>query len=376
MCARGGQRNYSHRLQLHHTQAAHSRNGRSFDILKRRSMSGLPVLKQLDPESVVIFRALQLGDMLCSVPALRALRAAVPHARIALVGLPWGKQFAARFSRYIDEFFVFPGHPAFPEQPVQKNLLPGFYETMRLRKFSLALQMHGSGEVSNGIVKSFGAHVAAGHAVHGMSGDGRFHCFPYPDSGPEPLRLLELASLLGAPALGTHLEFPLTERDWEELERSGLGAGLKPGAYVCIHPGARFSDKCWPPQRFAEIADRLALEFGLATVLTGSDREIALTSAVASYMKTPAINAAAPISIGAMAALMSGARLLVCNDTGVSHIAAGLGLKSVVIFNQADMDRWAPLDRRLHRCIRDPAGEYGNEVLALARLVLSEADWR
>lgn len=314
--------------------------------------------------------------MLCAVPAFRALRAAVPRARIALVGLPWASQFAARFSDYIDEFYAFPGHPALPEQPVRQDLLDGFYESMRSRKFALALQMHGSGEISNGIVRAFGAHVAAGHAAHGLIGDGRFHCFAYPETGPEPLRLLGLTAALGAPPAGTQLEFPLTAEDEDELARSGLAAGLAPGAYACIHPGARNREKCWPPQRFAEIADRLALEFGLSIVITGSGQEADLAGAVIGHMKMPAVNAAAPISIGAMAALMRDARLLVCNDTGVSHIAAALELKSVVIFNNADMDRWAPLDNRLHRCIRDPAGEYANEVLALARMVLTQAEWR
>jgi len=83
------------------------------------------------------------------------------------------------------------------------------------------------------------------------------------------------------------------------------------------------------------------------------------------------LDAAAPISIGAMAVLLRGARLLLCNDTGVSHIAAGLKLKSVVIFSKADIARWAPLDRLTHRCIWDPAGERAAMVLQHARALLS-----
>lgn len=335
-------------------------------------MTARHLLTRPDIESVVIFRALQLGDMLCAVPALRALRAALPHARIALVGLPWAQQFADRFSDYIDEFFAFPGHAALPEQPVQQALVPDFYQAMQSRRFSLALQMHGSGKISNGIVKRFGARWAAGYApVDAPVCDSDFHCLPYPDHGPEPLRLLDFAIALGAPSAGVQLEFPLASADREELQASGLNAGLAAGSYLCIHPGARFLDKCWPPQRFAGIADRLAQEFGLTIVLTGSAKETELASAVAAHMKLPAINAAAPISIGAMAALMSGARLLICNDTGVSHIAAGLRLSSVVVFSKADIDRWAPLDRQLHRCIWDPAGDKADEVLAQARQLLA-----
>jgi ADP-heptose:LPS heptosyltransferase len=144
-----------------------------------------------------------------------------------------------------------------------------------------------------------------------------------------------------------------------------------------VHPGARLRDKCWPPQHFARVADALAQEFGLKVVLTGSAQEADLTQEVARHMKSRAknqiIDTASPLSIGAMAALMSGARLLLCNDTGVSHIAAGLRLKSVVIFSKADITRWAPLDAQLHRCIRDPRGERWDDALRQARALLCDA---
>jgi hypothetical protein len=321
---------------------------------------------------VVVFRALQVGDMLCAVPALRALRVALPQAHIALVGLPWAAQFAHRFGHYLDAFHAFPGHPLFPEQPFRAEEDEAFRQAMRAEHFDLAIQLHGSGEVSNGIVLQWGARHCAGYAAQASGEQGEAQSwFSYPQQGPEPVRLLSLVNLLGASEKEDHLEFPLHPPDWAELQRSGLAAGLAPGSYVCVHPGARFRDKCWPPERFAQVADTLCEEFNLRVVLTGSAKEAERTRAVASRMRMPAIDTASPLSIGAMAALMSGARLLICNDTGVSHIAAGLQLKSVVIFNQADMARWAPLDRRLHRCVHDPGGERVDDVLQQARQLLT-----
>jgi ADP-heptose:LPS heptosyltransferase len=337
-----------------------------------------PVLASANIRSVAIFRALQLGDMLCAVPALRAFRAGFPDAWITLVGLPWAEAFACRFQAYVDDFIPFPGHPALPEQPVCDARLPAFYETVRRRGFDLAVQLHGSGEVSNGIVAAFGARSTVGfHA-----GDGHKalpgHFLPFPGQGREAERLSCLPACLGLPCGGSDLEFPLTDQDFAELAASRLAAGLAPGGYVCIHPGARSQDKCWPVEHFAEVGERLAGEFGLTVVLTGSARERDLAAAVADCMRNCSgnarpLNAAAAISIGAMAALMSRARLLVCNDTGVSHIAAGLALPSTVVFSKSDMARWAPRDARLHRCIWDPEGCRVEAVVDAARDLLREA---
>lgn len=329
------------------------------------------LLQRLDLSSIVVFRALQLGDMLCAVPALRALRAAVPRAHIALIGLPWAQQFADRFGSYIDEFIPFPGHPLLPEQPVQHAGLARFYTSLCTRKFGLAIQLHGSGDVANDIVGGFGARAIAGYCRGDAVMRDRTVLLPYPETGTEPERLLRLVEALGAEPAGLDLEFPLLRQDEEELDASGIAQDLPNAGYFCIHPGARLRDKCWPPRQFAEVGDRLAAEFGLTPVLTGSDSEADLTAEVAAHMHHPAVDAAAPISIGAMAAIMRKARLLLCNDTGVSHIAAGLKLKSVVVFSKADIARWAPLDRHSHRCIWDPDAQRAAMVLQHARALLS-----
>jgi ADP-heptose:LPS heptosyltransferase len=344
--------------------------------LRRAPASSSPAAPALAPwlarhagSTLAVFRALQLGDMLCAVPALRALRSALPATRITLVGLPWAWQFAERYGCYIDDFLAFPGHPALPEQPVQQEQHADFYAAMRARRFSAALQLHGSGEYSNHITRAFGASATAGYGEGREHSDEQFH--PYPDAGAEPLRLLNLVRLLGAGCDNAELEFPLTEADQRELAASGLAAGLIPGQYICIHPGARSREKCWHPARFAQVADQIATESGLDIVLTGSAAEAPVTAAVASYMRCPARDTAAPLSIGAMAALMNRSRLLIANDTGVSHIAAGLKLPSVIIFSKADIGRWAPLDKVRHRCLWDPDGERAADVLAQARALLT-----
>jgi len=75
-------------------------------------------------------------------------------------------------------------------------------------------------------------------------------------------------------------------------------------------------------------------------------------------------------SVGALAALLSRSRLLVCNDTGTSHLACALEVPSVVVFRNTDMERWAPRNRDRHRSVWDPQGERVDEVLSEARSLL------
>ncbi len=308
-----------------------------------------PSLWKPPPERIAVFRALQLGDMLCSVPALRALRAHAPRARITLIGLPWAAAFAERFPHYIDEFIPFPGAPGFPEQTPDLNALPGFLAETRKRRFDLAIQLHGSGELSNLIVLAVGARNYGGFVRAGVVPPAPGF-LPWPEDDPEIWRYLKLMQFLGVPPRGCTLEFPLAGRDWEEYAALARAHDLHPGQYVCVHPGARLLTRRWPPERFAAVADELA-DAVPRIVITGSADEQALAARVQDAMRRPAVNLAGRTRLGSLAALIAGSRLLLCNDTGVSHVAAALGTPSVVISSGTDVRRWAPLDAQRHRFI-------------------------
>ncbi len=100
----------------------------------------MPLLRSFRPRRIVVLRALQLGDTLCAVPALRALRRERPHASITLVGLPWARSLPERLPEYVDDFMAFPGFPGLPEQPVHPPAFARFVLDARSRDFDLALQ--------------------------------------------------------------------------------------------------------------------------------------------------------------------------------------------------------------------------------------------
>jgi ADP-heptose:LPS heptosyltransferase len=170
----------------------------------------------------------------------------------------------------------------------------------------------------------------------------------WPRRGTEVERLLALTDHLGAPRCGTQLDFPLRDHDRELAER--LCLPLRNERFALVHPGAQLPSRRWPPERFAAVADSLARE-GLAIVLTGSPAEAPLTRAVAAAMKAPALDLAGRTSLWTLGALVEWAAQVVCNDTGISHVAAALGTPSVVISSGGDALRWAPSDRTRHQVL-------------------------
>lgn len=307
-----------------------------------------------DARRIAVFRALPgLGDLLCAVPALRALRRACPNARITLIGLPQARFLLERYPDYVDEILDFPGWPGLPERQVDAATLPIFLSSVQARRFDLLLQMHGSGLVTNPLIALLAAKRSAGFYLPGQFCPDETSYLPYPAADAEPRRLLRLLDFLGLPPQGEHLEFPLRASDHAALRDLPEARELVDQPYVCLHPGASLAARRWPVQHFAAVADALAAR-GLRVVLTGSAEEAALTRAVAGAMRQSALDLAGRTSLGALAALLSAARLLVCNDTGVSHLAAALGLRSVVIFLVTAPQRWAPLDRHRHRIVGQP----------------------
>src|SRR5437763_9510990 len=135
------------------------------------------------PRRVAVFRALQLGDLLCAVPALRAVRTALPESEITLIGLPWARAFVDRYPAYLDGFREFPGWPGLPEQPPRWDRVPAFLAAMQAERFDLVLQLHGSGGLTNPLVALLGARKTAGFYPPGGYRPDPDLFLPYPDEG-------------------------------------------------------------------------------------------------------------------------------------------------------------------------------------------------
>jgi ADP-heptose:LPS heptosyltransferase len=325
--------------------------------------------------AVCLFRALPgIGDLLCAVPAIRALRHARPDVAITLVTHPAAMELAQRYRPYLDEIVPFPGFPGLPDRRPDVRALPGFLASMQSRRFDLAVQLHGTGDRTNDIVRLFGAKRTAGFTPRGCPPPEPMRYLAWQDEEHEALRWLRLLQHLGLPGGDPVLELPVSldaDRQLAEV-LAGVGLpGLEGPAPVVVHPGASTAMRRWPARGFATVIDRLVAD-GRPVFLTGSGTERDVTALVHSLVEHPGAvtDLAGRTSFDALAALLRWSSLLVSNDTGVSHMAAAIGTPSVVVFTATEPSRWAPLDAARHRAVE---GGSPRRVAAEAMKVLHGA---
>lgn len=168
------------------------------------------------------------------------------------------------------------------------------------------------------------------------------------------------------PSSFTHL-YPLVrnrhhvEVNLDALRRIGVQPGLAerkvvfvPGAaaeervrdlvtepFVHIHPASRWRFKCWPAERNAALADRLAAE-GHRVVLTSAPDETRFIDEIVERMTSQPVNLAGKLAIKELGALIARAKLFIGVDSMPMHLAAAMGVPTVALFGPSSEIVWGP----------------------------------
>jgi ADP-heptose:LPS heptosyltransferase len=156
------------------------------------------------------------------------------------------------------------------------------------------------------------------------------------------LRCLRLVELLGPPCPAIKPRIYL-HRDWiNQAEDRRRQSGLTPGErHVVIAPQSSRPEKNWAPERFAELIAALWCRLGIRTLLIGTKSDEATCRVIATASRTPA-RVLTGTPLGVSMALIAGAEMLIANDSGPLHLAAGLGTPLVGIYGPTDVGRVGP----------------------------------
>src|SRR3989442_4401550 len=166
---------------------------------------------------------------------------------------------------------------------------------------------------------------------------------------------LELLRPLGIPVEPepTWLETTPSE-DAAAIEHlRAFGVDPKKGL-IGLNPGSVYGTaKRWLPERFAEVADRVAAEHGGVVLVFGGLGEEELGAAIAGMMTAPTIVLSGRTTVRRLMALIKQCRLFITNDTGPMHIATAFGVPTVAIFGPTDPVTTSPFGSR-HELVRHP----------------------
>lgn len=301
---------------------------------------------------IAVLRANGVGDLVFTLPALEALRAAYPDAEITLLGQPLHAELFAGRPAPFDRVLVVPHYPGVhPAEgpPAPTAEVARFFAAMRATHFDLALQLHGGGHHSNPFVRGLGARVTAGFRAPGAPSLDRWVRYVY--FQPEVLRYLEVVGLVGARPVTVEPRITVVEEDLRRAERllHDVGADVP---LVAVDPAAGDPRRRWPPDRFSAVADALAAD-GARIVLVGAPADAAVCDEVRSRMhrRDAARSLAGRTGLSALLGVLARADLLVANDTGPLHLAAAVGTATVGVYWCGNLVNAGPPTTNRHRAV-------------------------
>jgi heptosyltransferase I len=149
----------------------------------------------------------------------------------------------------------------------------------------------------------------------------------------------ELSVHAGAPAAIGSVTIHVPPEDEKIVRARLIGQGIDD--YIVLSPGGGWRSKCWPPERYGALAEKILEEFGLRSVINigPGEEELAENIAAAAADSQPIPYTG---SLGQLMALLKNAKALVAGDTGPLHLADAIGTKLVAIFGPTDPARNGP----------------------------------
>lgn len=280
-----------------------------------------------------------VGDAIMALPALRTVRSRFPRAEITILARPYVA-------------FIY------KDQQVCDNMILVDYQRdmvgeIQAQKFDVALLLQ------NAFEAAWCAWRAGIPERIGYARDGRSllltKAVPVPEPGEIPpheqyyyLELLRRAGWLDALSNEPFISLHVPQEDRQRANKFLLSCGVNPsGLRIAIGAGASYgSAKCWPPDRFAELANRLQTQSRADVILFGTPAEAPVSSAIAAGMHCPPIDLTGKTAINDLPALLSQCHLFIGNDSGAMHVAAAVGLPVVAIFGPTDPFGTAPVTPR------------------------------
>jgi heptosyltransferase-2 len=294
------------------------------------------------PKRIVVKEVNWLGDLVMSLPALRAVRDTFPAAHLAVLVK---RELAGFFdgNGWVDEILPYSSRPGL-------GLIAdriAMAREIRSRRFDLAILFPNSFDSAFWMTLG-GVPVRAGYTK-----DGRGPMLTHKASAPPDALnghqvhywLAMLRTTLGISGDPNNFELKASPNHIERM-RTWLDAHRrrKDSSIIAIAPAAAFGPaKEWPAMHFVRLIDDLEEKYNIECVLVGARGERPRCDQIAAASKSGAMVAAGETGVGELIALLALADGFIGNDSGAMHVASALGRPTVGIFGSTNPERTGPM---------------------------------
>lgn len=291
--------------------------------------AGRPPARELS-DTVLVLRALGLGDAVTGIAALRGIQRAWPASRLLLAAPGWLGGWL-RSAGIVDEVLN--------ARDLSTLDWPGDHAG------HVAVNLHGRGPQSHRLLQR----TRPARLVAFRNPEAGFHTGPeWRADEHEVARWCRLVSDAGGTCDVEDLRLPrLADRHDD----------------IVVHPGAAAASRRWPVPRWRAVVRALTRQ-GHRVIITGGAGERPQCARVAQD-RDGVWDLSGKLSVPALADLIAGAPLLVCGDTGPAHLATAYGTPSVLLFGPTSPNHWGPaIDPHLHVVLWHRDGRRGDPYAA------------
>jgi len=285
--------------------------------------------------NILVIKLRYIGDVLLATPTLRAIKAARPDVRITMM-VNRGTEDVLSGNPDVDEIMVLDKGSL----GAQSRLIAG----LRGRQFDTVIDLT-DGDRSAFLTWISGASVRIGfNDEHRWRG--RYYTEvvpPVPTVRHRIDRDLDALKPLSIQAGSKDPQLWLMPEEKNRADQLLHQLGIQQSqSFVILQPGARYWFKAWPPERFAELADRLTSQHGCQVLVGGSEQDLDVAQQIQQRATCHAIIMAGRTTIKQFAAIAKKSSLFVGSDSGAMHMASAVGTPVVALFGPSSPREWGP----------------------------------
>ena len=273
---------------------------------------------------ILVIRGGAIGDFILTLPAIAALRQAFPDTHLELVGYPRVAELA-HAAGVIDNFRNIEAGPLarfFARNAALDQDWSDYFESCNL----ILSYLFDPDEI-------FRTNIARASAAQFIQAQHR------PDES-QPVHATEVF-LKPLEKLAIYGADPIPKL------RITTNASLPPGKWIAVHPGSGSEKKNWPEDRWLELLQSLLANSDAYLLIVGGEAEGARLARLADALPAPRIRLAQNLPLLELAGLISQCAAFIGHDSGITHIAAALGIPSLVLWGLTRSEIWRPLGQHV-----------------------------